>query len=452
MSDLGTALRELADRQPAPAGEDAGEIWTRGRRRVLRRRALGVAVVAVVVAVVGLGAVLVPDPVVVMPAGPVHAPGYPDQVYRPSRWLAGTDDKGPLGQLAVIAPALHGGENAIFGVSATTGEYRFLDLPDWVRGTKVAIAPDGRHVAYWTAGRTTGKPYPDPMLGGFGQAEAIAGVGLYDTTTGHVQRTKLTTEHGMQDEPLFWVDSTTVYFGDWQLDNSHAASRSRWLSVAVGRSEPTEILDAQAAVMEGHRNADGSFLVPHGNARRWTSVQPAGSTGAAPGASPGTIRLPSMLPIGVEAYYTYAARTGADRVVVGVNDTPSLVNPLMVGDVAADGTVHGLEYVGDRLQNVVVLGWHDDRTLLAYGTTRKQDTILAAIDVEHGTVTTLSRITEAGWGDQLVPALDVLRGDVVTGRVPPTPMDPRVRNAAIAVGGLVAVGAVLVLVRRRRRA
>ena len=159
-----------------------------------------------------------------------------------------------------------------------------------------------------------------------------------------------------------------------------------------------------------------------------------------------------MLPIGVDAYYTYAARTGADRVVVGVNDTPSLVNPLMVGDVAADGTVHGLEYVGDRLQNVVVLGWHDDRTLLAYGTTRKQDTILAAIVVEHGTVTTLSRITEAGWGDQLVPALDVLRGDVVTGRVPPTPMDPRVRNAAIAVGGLVAVGAVLVLVRRQRRA
>jgi hypothetical protein len=452
MSDLGTALRELAERQPSVAADDAGVLWARGRRRIRRRRAIGAAVAAVVLAAVGLGTVLVPDPVVVMPAGPVHAPGYPDQVYRPSRWLASTDDKGPLGQLAVIAPAQHGGDIAMFGVSATTGEYRFLDLPDWVRGSKVALAPDGRHVAYWMTGHTTGKPYPDPMLAGFGQAGVIAGVALYDTTNGHVQRTKLTTVHGMQDEPLVWVDSTTVYFGDWQLDNSHAASRSRWLSVAVGRSEPAEILDSQAAVMEGHRNADGSFLVPDVNARRWTSVQPAGPTGAAPGGSPGTIRLPATLPIGVAAYYTYASRAGANRVVVGVNDTPSLVNPLMVGDVAADGTVHGLEYVGDRLQNVVVLGWHDDRTLLAYGTTRKQDTILAAVDVEHGTATTLSRFTEAGWGDQLVPALDVLRGDVVTGMKPPNPPDPRWRTSGFVVGGLLLAGAATWIVRRRRRA
>src|SRR5262245_45629089 len=126
MTELGTALRELADRQQPVGGIDAADLWKHGRQRVRRRRMVGTAVVGALRAAVGIGSLVIPDPVVVMPAGEVHAPGYPERIYTPSQWLAGTDDKGPLGQLALISTAGRDGHLGVFGISATTGEYRFL--------------------------------------------------------------------------------------------------------------------------------------------------------------------------------------------------------------------------------------------------------------------------------------------------------------------------------------
>jgi len=167
-----------------------------------------------------------------------------------------------------------------------------------------------------------------------------------------------------------------------------------------------------------------------------------------------SFRLPRKLPekhsTGADATYTYVSRTPT-RAIVEVNSTPSLTDTLMAGDIK-DGRVTDLALVGDRFQGVIVLGWHDDHTLLAYGLDRNLDQILAAVDVNIGTVTKLSRIREQGWGDQLVPALDVLHGDVVHGLKPPTPMDPRKKNALVVLGGLALAGGVLVLIRRRRRA
>src|SRR5690349_8960591 len=143
MNELGGALRDLAYQAPPAETVDADELWVAGRRRVRRQRLIGVAVAAALAVLVGTAALVVPAPVVVMPAGEVHAPGFPTRVYTPSRWLAGTDDKGPLGQLALITGAPRHDGNGIVGVSATTGEYRFLDLPGFVEGTTPDLAPDG---------------------------------------------------------------------------------------------------------------------------------------------------------------------------------------------------------------------------------------------------------------------------------------------------------------------
>jgi len=371
-------------------------------------------------------------------------------VYHPSRFLAGTDDEGPLGQLALIAPAERGSRQGIVGISATTGEYRFLDLPRWVEGSKVSLAPDGKHVAYWTTGHTTGTPYADPMLGGDGEKKAIAGVAIYDTLTGRVQQTMLSTRHGMSDEDLYWRDSKTVYFGDWQLENTHAAGRARFLSVTVDGPGPVGITDEQASLMDGHRNADGSTLVSRRNGLTW-DVQ-GGPVGPGVDSGPTTVRLPATLPekhsTGDQPNYDYAALAGS-RIVVGVDVTPSLSQPLLVGDVDARGEISGLALVGDRFQDAQVLGWHDDHTLLAYGRDRRGG-IIAAIDVSSGGLSALER-TE-GWGTDIDPAIDVLRGDLVHGLKPPNPIDPRLRNAGFLAGALVLAGAVLWVVRRRRRA
>jgi len=453
MTELATALRELADRPQPAGGTDAADLWQRGRRRVHRRRAIAAGIAAVALAVVGIGTLVVPEPVVVMPAGEVHTPGFPERLYSPSKWLASTDDQGPLGQLALVSTAGRGSRLGVFGVSATTGEYRFLDLPGWVEGSPTSLAPDGKHVAYWTTGRTLKAPYPDPELEGLGADQAIAGMAIYDTVSGAVQRTKLLTTHGMRGQQLFWIDSATVYFGDWQLKTRTGSSRSQFLAVSVGEPKARYVDVTTAAMIDGYRNADGSILAPREDALAdgltWDN-----SRGQAPGAggSP-SVRLPAKLPekyaTGGTVSYGYVARAGT-RVVVTVDAAGRLSNPVLVGDIDWDGMVARLRVAGHGFENARVLGWHDDHTLLAYGTDRNVG-ILASIDVRDGAVTTISR-DRRGWATDLSPATDVLRGELVPGREPPTPMDPRLRNGLVVAGGLALAGGALWLARRRRRA
>ncbi|MFL6174537.1 MAG: hypothetical protein ACJ716_16735 [Marmoricola sp.] len=451
MTELGTALRELAERQQPVAGLDPGDLWSQGRQRVRRRRAIGAAVAAVVVAAVGLGAVLVPKPAVVMPAGQVHKPAYPERIYPASRWLASTENR-PLGQLAVVIPSYRGNTSSVYAISATTGEYRYLDLPDWVAGSHATLAPDGKHLAYWTTGRTTKTPYPDPMLSPVGKGNAIAGLAIYDTVTGKVQRTPLTTAHGMSDEPVYWVNNATVWFGDWRLQDKHSAKMVRSLAIGVGRPEPARIRDSALAGTSGQLNSNGSFSLSTDGQQTWEQ-------GAAPGSiDPGffegapAVRLPERLPekhAEGPVTYDYVATAGT-RVVVVVDSTPSMTSPVLVGDIGKDGVVKTLDFVGDRFQDANVVGWRDASTLLAYGRDR-HGAILAAINVQTGKLTVLSRSVSGSSPDMSV-AREVLAQGLVTGRRPPEPMDPRVRNGLIAGGGLVLAGAVLVLVRRRRRA
>jgi len=87
------------------------------------------------------------------------------------------------------------------GISASTGQYAFLDLPDagdndWA---KPSVAPDGRHVAYWLGGDTQGSPNLDV-------GEPVTGVGVYDPVTGETRTWWTPTEHGLWPERLAWAD------------------------------------------------------------------------------------------------------------------------------------------------------------------------------------------------------------------------------------------------------
>ena len=231
MPDL---LREAAT--AAPSGSPDPTLWDRGRRYHRRRRAGTVLVV--VVTLVLLGSLLGYDrhrarPI--EPAGAEGAAAVPTRVWTPDPWLPSTDDEGPLGRLAIVMRSRQntwfGSRDGVVGVSATTGEYRFLDLPDLV-GTAgfdgPVLSPDGRSIAYWTTGKTTGSPNSE--------SGAIAGVAVYDAATGALQRHPIETEHGVRPETLTWAGDDAVLVAYGQLrggDDDSEMSRSSSSSAAA---------------------------------------------------------------------------------------------------------------------------------------------------------------------------------------------------------------------------
>src|SRR4051794_28700803 len=106
MTTLHDRLADLAE--DAPSGGPAPELWDRGRR-YQRRRRTGGGVIAVVVALAlaALGGLdwwrARPEP---MPAS--GTPALPTKIWMPGKWLPGTDDAGPLGQLAAVQVATRG--------------------------------------------------------------------------------------------------------------------------------------------------------------------------------------------------------------------------------------------------------------------------------------------------------------------------------------------------------
>src|ERR1700712_2626240 len=131
MTTLHDRLTDLA--QDAPAGPPVPQLWDRGMR-YRRRRRLGTCVVllAAVLALVSLTSLSWVR--ARHDALPLRSPGaLPDQLYAPSPWLPDTAGH-PLGRLAAVIRADRhtwsgASDRELVGVSATSGEYRFLDLP-----------------------------------------------------------------------------------------------------------------------------------------------------------------------------------------------------------------------------------------------------------------------------------------------------------------------------------
>jgi len=204
MSTLHDRLADLAG--DAPAGGPAPDLWDVGRRYHRRRRAGTVAALTVVLlavsSVLGLGWVR-SDPGI-EPAAPGTAPALPERFWEPSPWLPGTDGE-PTGPLAALVPAQRQGwwssTEGVVGVSATTGEYRFLDLPE-DSGRDHALSPDGTKVAYWATGQTRETPQTNG-----GQEKTVAAVAVWHAGTGEVTRHEVGTDHGLAPSDLLWGDS-----------------------------------------------------------------------------------------------------------------------------------------------------------------------------------------------------------------------------------------------------
>lgn len=209
--DLHARLHDLATEAPAPEPAAADDLWRAGRRRQRRRTtAAGLAALALCA---GLGSVGLALPGTGWtdsppPAASVNGPHLPDRLYPVSPWLPTTDEKGPIGPLALVITGqeekdvLGGADPAYVGVSAETGEYRFLSLPDltppgdayW--GDELALNADGTKIAYWYGNEPAREE-------GFGAR--AKGIAVYNTVTGDVLQHPITAPHGIQGEKPLWV-------------------------------------------------------------------------------------------------------------------------------------------------------------------------------------------------------------------------------------------------------
>lgn len=442
-STLHDHLARLAEQAAAPADAPSGrDLWERGRRYQRRRRA-GTAVIAGVAAVLVLGIGTVnwqrsAESPVVAPAGAPVA--LPSQVHEPSRWLPGTDGH-PLGQLIAIMSAERGqwwgSDYETVGISAATGEYRFLDLPEQASDTDPSLAPDGLHVAYWTTGPTSGSPNT-----AFGQSDTVAGVAVYDTVTGEVQRHLIETEHGLSDELLAWVDADTL-----------AIDFGQYLG-GVGDSD----MD-QSSAMEapGLRWDLGEVPVP------FPDIDDLGVGLPAPPSAGGRAAFYSEGGLAVLSEHGIVAQGRTDAVdsqTVAVNPAGTLVagvgqrggrnpNVVMVAAVPAErGWDFALLPHSDRTFRAV--GWRDDHHVLVerrVGGRSSMRSGVYSVDASTGEADLLVEQPEGSF--RMVRWAGDLLGSPVVGRPePPTPMSPRLTLALLV---MTLGGAVLGVWRWRRR-
>lgn len=449
-STLHERLHRLADQVDAGVDRPAArDLWTRGRR-YQRHRRTGTAVIAGVAAmlVVVIGAVTwqrsapPPQPV---PAG---APaGLPSRVHEAGPWLPGTDTAGPPGQVVAVLSAERGGWfGAAMGtvaISATTGEYRFLDLPDRADHTEVALAPDGRHLAYWLTGETTQTPNTNGDY-----QEVAAGVAVYDTLTGEVVRHPIETAHGLQPEQLAWVDDDSLLVdhlqsrgGDDDSDmdqSSYDYASALWWDLgadprtfpAFDRS-PGQFLGASTAGRIAYLTEDEDFVVLDGagGLRRWP-------VGASMGGQGGIAVDPSGTR--VAGVSSWGGRT-PNRVATSV--------------LPRDGESTDFTPLPRSDRSFRVLGWSDDRHLMVERRVGKvRDCLCLGVyemDADTGASEVVVDLPEGSfYGAQWATGL--LGAPVVDRPAPPTPLDPRMA-AGLLVATVTAAGVALVLWRRRVR-
>ncbi|MFN8195127.1 MAG: hypothetical protein U0R80_12685 [Nocardioidaceae bacterium] len=202
---------DLADVRP-PIG-----LWDQEVRR--RRRARRDTVVVTLVALLAIAGLMVGDwhaarqPA---PVSPTRRAVLPDAFFSPSKWLSDTHEGGLLGPLVAATSLDRGGfwgdHPDIAGVSASTGRYAFLDLPDYAN-QGWALAPDGRHLAYWATGT--------PSDGAEDLTSPVTAVNVYDAGTGQVRRAEIPTRHGLMVDSLVFIQNDALVISYAQFQFAH---------------------------------------------------------------------------------------------------------------------------------------------------------------------------------------------------------------------------------------
>ncbi|ANH39973.1 hypothetical protein I601_3567 [Nocardioides dokdonensis FR1436] len=439
MSTLHDRLVDLA--QDAPPALPDPALWDVARGYHRRRRVGTLVAVSATVLVLGLvgGLGWLRTDGDIRPAAPGTAPALPTQIWEPSPWLPGTDDEGPLGQLAALVTAERrgwtGSDLGVAGISATTGEYRFLDLPDLDDGGvgEVELAPDGRRVAYWYVGETRQTPQED---------SPVVGVAVYDATTGEVERMPVGTDHGLMAGELTWADDERLAFDYGQYwTGSDGPTRRQgvgkmaglWLWTPADGTEP-QLLGATGLSDSVDASSGTGVLVLDRSSDRAVldldSAEPARSF---------------LQPGSMGTSYTAIDPTGTRIAWPRGRRNP---NDLHVGEVREGETVESTAVEGtERTYDAVA--WIDADHVAAVRRDRGAATsgfALHAVDVRSGEQEELVRFPGWGYSDQL--ATHLLATPTVERPHPPNPWDPRI--PATFAGLVLLFGAMLLLDWRRR--
>lgn len=441
-------LERLSDEAPRQLGAPA-DIWRRGRRRQVRQwlAGAGALVVIAVLGGVALGPVLTPRGVEVA-SSPDAELRLPDVIREPGAWEPAFD--GPPGPLVAVGPGVRGGllneRNAWWGVSATTGESRFLDLPDAVVGSEAdpALSEDGRLLAYWYTGPTTAEPILQ------GDADPPVGVAVLDLVTGDVQRWDTGTPHGLMTAGLVWAGEVLWWVGgDYTTGGTEEERGGRASARLVvhtwdPRSDERRTREGVGESMYASGSAPGGALVPGG---RWLRLLVGDEVARRISVDQDLLFQESSAP----------ALSPSGLLAGVLNEDPSVFDdaphPVLVGEVDADADTDTdavrLSPVGDVLA-WSVLGWRSPTRVVVDGTTTSQGTRRVraqVVDIGSGDVVETLAEFHGNVPDSF--ASQVWSAEVV--EAPDAPFAPDHRLV-----GLCLAGAVLLLVRlwlavRRRR-
>jgi hypothetical protein len=438
-------LERLSQEAPRQLGAPA-DIWRRGRRRQVRHWLAGAGALVVLAGLGGVaaGPVLAPDGVDVASTAAAEL-RLPDVFRQPGEWEPAFD--GPPGPLVAVGPGWRGGllndRNAWWGVSGTTGESRFLDLPDAVVGSEAdpTLSEDGRLLAYWYTGATTDEP-----LVQFDTRPAV-GVAVVDLVTGDVRRWDAESPHGLMTGGLVWAGDVLWWVGgDFAAggtEEERGGQSSARLVVHTWdpRSDERRTREGVGASMHASGSAPGGALVPgrDGSLRLLVGDEVA-----------------RRIPVDQDLLFqdSTAPALSPSGLLGGVlHEDPSVYDdaphPVLVGEVDADTGAVRPSPVGDVLARSV-LGWRGptevvvDATATTDGARRVQAEV---VDVGSGDVVRTLAEFHGNVPDTF--ASRVWSADVVEAPDPPFAPDHRLVGLALA-------GAVLLLVRaglavRRRR-
>jgi hypothetical protein len=448
MTTLHDVLADLAEDAPAVTPDPA--LWSRTRRRHRVRRRGSVAIVlAGCLALVTLALTAwrqAEEPV--RPASSDSRGALPSRLYAPSPWLPGTDEKGPLGRLSMVVWAerksWNGASEGIVGISATTGEYRFLDLPD-SDGLDTALSPDGTRVAYWLAGSTPEAPNSDGDGG-----RPTVGVGIYDARTGSVVRHRVSTAHGLMQHELAWADNGRLLFEYGQYTTGEDDDMSGFARNAGGLRVWDVDSDREPAPVTVHGKkqdasfagtaGDGSLVLNDGSETHFVLVDLDRPR------SPRELVLPGRM----SSYPTVTRDGRAAGVWAGPDrDTWRVPNEVLAGSADDRADDVRMRKVPSSAGTYEVIAWAGpDRIVVLRSPDGLIDNAdLELMDVRTGKTTTVLSGSFTNGEEYATELFAVPSRDFPA---PPTPLDPRL-VVGLGAGVVAAVALALVLWRRRVR-
>ena len=331
---------------------------------------------------------------------------------------------GPLGPLIATfdtpRAGWFGSTDGVVGVSAETGAYAFLDLPHAATPYlgEARLAPDGRHVAYWTTGKVNN---PIPALEG----ATINGYAVYDTVTGEVVAQRPSTERGIGHGTLIWFDPTHLGVEFGQMQDCCSSSSPRSLIFELNSAETSAISTSLTGLDAASSTGVGTVIV---QGKDPVIIEADGTTTPA--------EIPTTGPR-INGSQFLALSPGSKRVAAIFGDSAPARISVKDVDETGDGDPIPGSYLG-------VVSWLDETHVAALKHNRAESGVdLVAVDVRDGSTEVLSAYVSTA---RL--AINLLDSPVKNQPVPPRPWSPWVPT--VTAGTTLMVAALAIFVWRRR--